>query len=110
MLEQIIAHYTGGNKAKFAKLLDVKPQLISTWKKRNTYDAELLFEKCKDISAAWLLSGEGDMIYNKQNDNRESIGANNNSELIALCKALVDNYQQRDDVMGKLVSMVKEMK
>lgn len=30
-----------------------------------------------------------------------------NKELIALCKALVENYQQRDDVMNKLVSMVK---
>ena len=30
-----------------------------------------------------------------------------NRELIELCKSLVANYQQRDDVMSKLVSMVK---
>lgn len=30
-----------------------------------------------------------------------------NRELIDLCKSLVANYQQRDDVMNKLVSMVK---
>lgn len=30
-----------------------------------------------------------------------------NKELLSLCKALVQNYQQRDDVMNKLVSMVK---
>lgn len=33
----------------------------------------------------------------------------NNRELIELCKSLVANFQQRDDVMSKLVSMVKGM-
>lgn len=32
---------------------------------------------------------------------------NKNKELINLCKELVSNFQQRDDVMNKLVSMVK---
>lgn len=32
-----------------------------------------------------------------------------NRELIELCKSLVSNFQQRDDVMNKLVSMVKGM-
>lgn len=32
-----------------------------------------------------------------------------NRELIELCKSLVANFQQRDDVMNKLVSMVKGM-
>ncbi len=32
-----------------------------------------------------------------------------NRELIELCKSLVANFQQRDDVMNKLVSKVKGM-
>lgn len=32
-----------------------------------------------------------------------------NRELIELCKSLVANFQQRDDVMNKLVTMVKGM-
>lgn len=35
--------------------------------------------------------------------------ADENRELIELCKSLVANFQQRDDVMNKLVSMVKGM-
>lgn len=31
-------------------------------------------------------------------------------DLYALCRALVENYQQRDDIMRELVSMLKEMK
>lgn len=34
---------------------------------------------------------------------------NESKELIELCKSLVANYQQRDDVMSKLVSMVKRI-
>lgn len=33
--------------------------------------------------------------------------SDDNRELIELCKSLVANFQQRDDVMNKLVSMVK---
>lgn len=32
---------------------------------------------------------------------------NDNNELISLCRTLVENYQQRDDVMNKLVSMIR---
>ena len=107
MLEQLINHYTNGNKANFAEMIGIKPQLLSNWLKRNTFDAEQLYKCCKNISADWLLSGEGNMICDSQNDNSQFATQNNSPELIALCKALVENYQQRDDVMNKLVSMVK---
>lgn len=53
-------------------------------------------------------------------DSRDKINFSNNNddlhqlkctgELLALCKALVDNYQQRDDVMSRLISMVNKIK
>lgn len=110
MLEQLINHYTNGNKANFAAMIGIKPQLLSNWLKRKTFDAEMIYMRCNDISADWLLSGEGDMIRNKQTDNSQIVNPNNNPELIALCKVLVENYQQRDDVMNKLVSMIKGIK
>lgn len=62
MLECLINHYTDGNKAAFAKMLGINPQLISHWLRRNTFDNELLFAKCKGISSSWLLTGEGEMF------------------------------------------------
>ena len=62
MLEAILAHYTNGNKAKFASILGVSPQTISAWVARSTFDSELIYAKCSDISAEWLLTGEGDMV------------------------------------------------
>ena len=62
MLECLINHYTDGNKAAFAKMLGINPQLISHWLRRNTFDNELLFAKCNGVSSSWLLTGEGEMF------------------------------------------------
>lgn len=62
MLKQLIDHYSGGSNKKFAELLGVKPQTISTWTTRNTFDVDLIYSKCENISAEWLLGGTGDMI------------------------------------------------
>lgn len=101
-LEALICYYTDGNQKKFAELLGVIPQTVSAWLSRNTYDAELIYEKCESVSGDWLLSGKGDMIKNNP-----QIVDIQNQELLQLCKSLVANYQQRDEVMSKLVSMVK---
>ena len=62
MLECLINHYTDGNKAAFAKMVTVTPQTISKWLARNSFDNELLFQKCPGVSASWLLTGEGEML------------------------------------------------
>ena len=62
MLEGLIEHYTKGNKAQFAKLLGVSAQTISAWIARNTFDAELIYTKCRCANPSWLLTGEGSML------------------------------------------------
>lgn len=62
MLRAMIAHYAGGKKVLFAQMIGVRPQTLTTWETRHSFDAELIHAHCKDISGDWLLSGEGDMI------------------------------------------------
>ena len=62
MLEGLIEHYTKGNKAQFAKLLGVSAQTISAWIARNTFDAELIYTKCRCVNPSWVLTGEGSML------------------------------------------------
>ena len=107
MLECLVNHYSDGNQAQFAAKLGIPAQNVSAWIKRNTFNAELIYRKCEGVSADWLLSGEGEML--KELHNVEVIPSRSDKELIELCKLLVANYQQRDDVMNKLVSMVKKM-
>ena len=111
MLESLINFYTDGNQAKFAKKLGIPAQNISAWIKRDTFNAELIYEKCEGVSADWLLSGKGEMLRTNQQNVDISLlkGDEDNKDLIELCKLLVANYQQRDEVMAKLVSRVKRL-
>ena len=78
MLEQLINHYTDGNKSKFANMLGIKPQTINTWLTRNTLDAELIYSKCEDVSGGWLLSGEGDMLEEDKELNTVKVSGKHN--------------------------------
>ena len=62
ILEQLISHYANGNKAKFATLLGVSPQSISTWLARNTFDVDKIYANCVGVSGDWLLTGDGSML------------------------------------------------
>ena len=75
------------------------------WRKAKSLSEDVLIkviEHFPEINEVWLLRGYGNMI--KTPDEQEHLRT---SELLHLCKSLVENYQQRDEVMGKLVSMVK---
>ena len=62
MLRQIKAHYNFRKDGEFAEFLGIKSNTLSTWKSRNTFDAERIFSKCNEISAEWLLTGRGEMV------------------------------------------------
>lgn len=75
MILALIEHYSNGNKAQFASRLGITPQGLSTWIKRNTFDAELIFSKCEGLSAQWLLTGEGELFENNyQTKNEKKMG------------------------------------
>ena len=61
-LEAIIGHYCDGKPSLFAKFLGVAPSTISSWLSRDTMDYDLLFAKCENLSADWLLTGNGNMM------------------------------------------------
>lgn len=89
MLECLINYYADGNKAKFSAQIGVKPQTVSAWISRNTFDAEALYANCKGISADWLLSnGNGEMIKmdnsaTANGDGSIAVSGNNNSHVVA---------------------------
>lgn len=58
-----IRHYLKVNSdADLANFLGVKPSTVSSWRKRNSLDFELIYAKCNEIDANWLLSGKGQML------------------------------------------------
>lgn len=61
-LEEIIRYYSDGKPSVFAKYIGVAPSTISTWLARNTLDYDLIFAKCENINAEWLMTGKGEML------------------------------------------------
>lgn len=93
MLEQLINYYSNGNKAEFARMIGLRPQTINSWLLRNTFDAELLYAKCDGVSASWLLSGKGDMLFSKEISEiliRQQAVTNKDMELVALSRELIN--------------------
>lgn len=62
ILNNIQSHYGFEKDAKFAEFLGIPPQNLSKWKNRCTFDAELIYTKCTEINAHWILTGEGEML------------------------------------------------
>lgn len=103
MLESLIAYYTDGNKAQFAVLLGVKPQTISAWISRNTFDAELIYTQCRGVSADWLLSGEGDMLRSSHTaiaNGDSSVAVNNNTGNI---------YSSENEALKERISLLERI-
>lgn len=66
ILNQIKNHLGFDKDSDFARFLGIKPQTLSTWHTRNTFDIELLYAKCEQIDANWLLDGKGPMLKNEE--------------------------------------------
>lgn len=60
----MIMHFCEGNKAEFARLMNEKPQTISSWLKRNNGSGVInkILNRFPMVSPAWLLTGNGNMI------------------------------------------------
>jgi len=62
MLNKIKEHLNIKLEKDFANYLGIKPTNLAMWYKRNTYDIELLFNKCEFLNPEWLLTGKGEML------------------------------------------------
>ena len=62
ILNKIKSYLNLKSDTELANFLGIKPQVLSNWRARNTFDTELIYTKCVDIDANWLLTGEGEML------------------------------------------------
>ena len=82
ILNKIKSYLKIEKNTDFAEFLEIKPTTLAMWYKRNTFDIELLFKKCEEINANWLLTGQGPML--KEDNNLPMASKSANSEGIPL--------------------------
>ena len=69
MLNDIREYLNIKTTVGFAQYLDITTPNMYTWFKRGTFDEKVILAKCPEISAEWLLTGNGEML--KENSNNE---------------------------------------
>lgn len=94
-LLSLVEHYAGGNKSQFARKIGVSPQAITTWLARDTFDIERIYAKCEDVSAHWLITGEGPMMNSKYDDTSVSL--------------LVEKLAEQAEKIGELQSRLRDL-
>lgn len=107
ILSALIRHYADGNKSKFANMLGISPQAVSTWEKRNTFDIELIFAKCVNLNAQWLLTGTGEMLLTTQKSSQNTPG---NSSGDPLVDKLLHIIEQKDELIRQQAEDIGELR
>lgn len=78
MLANLVNYFGDGTQTKFAEKLGIPAQNVSAWIKRGTFNAELIYAKCRGVSADWLLTGEGDMLRAEASTDGQSAAGSHN--------------------------------
>lgn len=86
-LQRLITYYCSGNKTKFAQKIGITPQNLSNWITKKFIDYDRIFTNCENLSAKWLLTGDGDMLENAPKNSVED--AKTISELLDRIERLV---------------------
>lgn len=63
----LVNHYSNGNRAKFASLMNVSAQQVNYWRSRteiSNFVANKICTRFPEVSKDWLLTGNGDMFTN----------------------------------------------
>jgi repressor LexA len=68
ILRDLKTHYGFKSDTDFAGFLEIKPQTLSSWYTRNTFDIDLLYAKCVNIDANYLLTGSGSIEKRNVNE------------------------------------------
>jgi len=68
ILNKIKDYYKFSTDTEFAGFIGIKPQTLSSWYTRNTFDIDLVYSKCVGINPEFLLSGKGDVFINPANN------------------------------------------
>ncbi|MBP3944388.1 helix-turn-helix domain-containing protein [Sphingobacteriaceae bacterium WQ 2009] len=72
IFNEIKNHYNIKNDAELSRFLGIATTTLASWYRRNTFDIHLVYAKCTDIDANWLLTGKGNIIRNSINYNNQN--------------------------------------
>lgn len=97
---------------EFAKYLGVSHSVLATWKKRNSFNLELIVAKCPNIDANWLITGEGPMLKNQDDLSFETepFEYKKTDEFYSALKQVIEDKQKIINMLEEEVARLKQEK
>lgn len=106
MLNQLKDYLGFVKDYEFANYLGIKPNSLSSWYSRNSFDAELIYSKCDFLNPGWLLTGEGDMIL--QSDiNQSNVRDPDYSFMLEVLKIKDFEIRKLSEELGRLKEQLR---
>lgn len=107
ILNELKLHYNFKTNSQFADFLGISPQGLSSWYSRNTIDYDLVYSKCVDIDANWLLTGEGNMLKSREYTTSE----NEKKNVVGESKGVygLENILDQEDPMFRENSLLNSV-
>ena len=103
VLDRIKGYYKLKSNAKLASFLEVAPTTVSSWYSRATFDIDILYSKCVDLSFDWLLTGEGPMLRGSKASEESTMDhspekvQSTSSDIVTL--RLMDKLDEKDSII-----------
>lgn len=111
ILDRIKKAYTLKSNAKLASFLGIPPTTLSSWYSRNTFDLDLIYEKCVEINLNWLLTGEGEMLRSEEKpEHAQHIQSKlDDSILYNIVQSLQEEKKEKEQKIEKLTEELRAM-
>lgn len=114
ILRKIKEHLNFKKEGDFANFLGIKQSTLSTWHARNTFDIDLISQKCEDLSYDWLLTGNGEMLKNDKiesniTDSKQSELEYYKMQLEMIRKLLAEKEKYIDMIQPLADQVLKEL-
>jgi hypothetical protein len=94
---------------EFADFLGVKTTTLAMWYKRNTYDIELIFNKCEFLNPEWLLTGKGSMLREELKPiGTEVVPDPKDQVIIELQKNTIDLLQEKNERLEEEIRLQRQ--
>ena len=111
ILERIKAFYKLKSDAKLASFLGIPPTTLASWYSRNTFNLDLIYEKCVDIDLKWLLTGEEVILKNESSLNTQASAPQQENMIpYYMYKDLQEENRKLEREIGRLEEQLKHLK
>jgi hypothetical protein len=106
ILNRIKDHYNFKSDAEFARFLNITPQTLANWHRRNTFDYDIVYTKCEDIDPDWLFSGKEPMLREEKFHN-DGLSASFTQEVNESREKIIEMNRSMQKEIERLIGLIE---